>query len=139
MIAKPAQLVLSLGTDGLAETNEAQFIADYETLIRGIQEASPETAIIVCSITSVTISYSGNDGLDFTLVNQANEWLERVCADTGVFFADAASAVSDSNGSLLSEYASANGKTLNSAGLTQILQYLRTHALAYGTNADTNT
>lgn len=131
MIAKPAQLVISLGTDGLADTDEQTFISGFESLIRGIQQESPETAIIVCTITSVTISYSGSDGLDFPIVNQANTWIARVCADTGVFLVDVASAVSDSNGSLLTEYASANGKTLNSAGLNQVLDYLRNHAIAY--------
>jgi len=131
MIAKPAQLVISLGTDSLAGTDEQTFISGFESLIRGIQQASPETAIIVCTITSVTISYSGSDGLDFPIVNQANTWIARVCADTGVFMVDVASAVSDSNGSLLTEYASANGKTLNSAGLNQVLDYLRNHAIAY--------
>jgi hypothetical protein len=131
MIAKPSILVISLGTDGLADSNETQFISDFEALIRGVQEASPYTTVVVCTITSVTISYSGSDGLEFTLVNRANEWLARVCADTGAYLVDAASAVSDSNGSLLTEYASANGKTLNSAGLSQILLYLRNHALAF--------
>ena len=131
MIAKPSILVISLGTDGLADSNETQFISDYEALIRGVQEASPYTTVVVCTITSVTISYSGSDGLEFTLVNRANEWLARICADTGAYLVDAASAVSDSNGSLLTEYASANGKTLNSAGLNQILMYLRTLALAF--------
>ena len=131
MIAKPSILVISLGTDGLADSNETQFISDFEALIRGVQEASPYTTVVVCTVTSVTISYSGSDGLEFTLVNRANEWLARVCADTGAYLVDAASAVSDSNGSLLTEYASANGKTLNSAGLNQILMYLRNHALAF--------
>ncbi len=129
MIAKPGRLLLSLGTDSLRDTDRERFIADYEALIRSLRDASPDTVIAVSSITSVTISYSGNDGLDFTLVNQANEWLQQVCAETGVYFVDAARCVSDSNGSLLSEYASANGKTLNSAGLNQILQFLRTHVM----------
>ena len=131
MIAKPSILVISLGTDGLADSSETQFISDFEALIRGVQEASPYTTVVDCTITSVTISYSGSDGLEFTLVNRANEWLARICADTGAYLVDAASAVSDSNGSLLTEYASANGKTLNSAGLNQILMYLRNHALAF--------
>ncbi len=131
MIAKPSILMISLGTDGLADSNETQFISDYEALIRGVQEASPYTTVVVCTITSVTISYSGSDGLEFTLVNRANEWLARICADTGAYLVDAASAVSDSNGSLLTEYASANGKTLNSAGLNQILMYLRNHAVRF--------
>ncbi len=130
MINKPARLVLSLGTDSLADTDQQHFISDYESLIRGIQESSPDTAVIVCSITSVTVSYSGNDGLTTALVNDANRWLEQVCADTGAYFVDVASSVSDSDGTLISEYASANGKTPNSAGLNQILQYLRIHALA---------
>ena len=129
MIAKPARLVLSLGTDSLRETDRERFIADYEALIRSLKDASPDTVIAVCSITSVTISYSGNDGLEFTIVNEANEWLQQICAETGVYFVDAARSVSDSNGSLLSEYASANGKTLNSAGLNQILLFLRTHVM----------
>ena len=129
MIAKPGRLLLSLGTDSLRDTDRERFIADYEALIRSLRDASPDTVIAVSSITSVTISYSGNDGLDFTLVNQANEWLQQVCAETGVYFVDAARCVSDSNGSLLAEYASANGKTLNSAGLNQILQFLRTHVM----------
>lgn len=131
MIAKPSILVISLGADGLADSSETQFISDFEALIRGIRAESPDTAIMVCTITSVTISYSGSDGLEFTLVNRANEWLARVCADTGAYLVDVAAAVSDSDGSLLSEYASANGKTLNSAGLNQILMYLRNHALAH--------
>ena len=36
MIAKPSILVISLGTDGLADSNETQFISDYEALIRGV-------------------------------------------------------------------------------------------------------
>ncbi|MBQ5405810.1 MAG: SGNH/GDSL hydrolase family protein [Oscillospiraceae bacterium] len=130
MIAKPSRLVISLGTDSLKQTNEADFIAGYEALIRGIQQASPDTKIIVCTITSVTGSYSGNDGLDNAAVKDANRWLAQICADTDVYLADAASCVSERDGTLETQYASANGKTPNSAGLTQILQYLRTHAIA---------
>lgn len=130
MIAKPSRLVISLGTDSLRQTSESRFIADYEALIRGIQQASPDTQILVCTITSVTVNYGGNDGLDTASVNAANQWLARVCADTGVYLVDAASCVSDREGSLLTEYASSNGKTPNSAGLNQILLYLRTHALS---------
>ena len=122
--------VISLGTDSLKQTNEADFIAGYEALIRGIQQASPDTKIIVCTITSVTGSYSGNDGLDNAAVKDANRWLAQICADTDVYLADAASCVSERDGTLETQYASANGKTPNSAGLTQILQYLRTHAIA---------
>ena len=130
MIAKPKTLVISLGSDGLAQTNESAFIAAFDALIRDIQQASPDTTIIVCTLTGVTESYSGSDGLTNAMIAAANRWLSQVCADCEVYLTDAASSISDQNGALLSDYASANGKTPNSAGLTRILQYLRTHAVA---------
>ena len=71
------------------------------------------TKIIVCTITSVTGSYSGNDGLDNAAVKDANRWLAQICADTDVYLADAASCVSERDGTLETQYASANGKTPN--------------------------
>ena len=130
MIAKPKTLVISLGSDGLAQTNESAFIAAFDALIRDIQQASPDTTILVCTLTGVTESYSGSDGLTNAMIAAANRWLSQVCADCEVYLTDAASSISDQNGALLSDYASANGKTPNSAGLTRILQYLRTHAVA---------
>lgn len=129
MVAKPDILVISLGTDSLAATTQEDFIANYSALVSAIRAASPSTRIICCSLTSVSSGYTGVDGLSSTLVAQANEWVRQVCTDLGVYYADAASAVSDSSGVLFSEYASANNKTLNSDGINAILLYLRTHAL----------
>ena len=130
MIAKPKTLLISLGSDGLAQTNEQDFIAAFEALLRAIQQASPDTTVIVSTLTGVTEGYAGSDGLTNAVIANANRWLSKICADCGVYLTDAASVVSDANGALLSEYASTNGKTPNSAGLSRILQYLRTHAVA---------
>ena len=127
MIARPKILVISLGNDALADTDKQSFIGNYERLIRDIQASSPETVIICLTLTSVTTDYSGIDGLTANLTIQAIGWLQQVCVDTGVYYCDAASVLRNLDGNLLSEYASANGKTLNSTGLYQILQYLRTH------------
>ncbi len=129
MVARPDILVISLGTDSLAATTQEDFIANYTALLNAIRAASPSTRIICCSLTSVATGYTGVDGLTAALVGQANEWIRQVCTDLGVYYADAASAVSDSSGSLFSEYVSANSKTLNSDGINEILLYLRTHAL----------
>ena len=129
LAAQPAILVVSLGCDSLADTTQEDFIVNYTSLISAIRTASPSTKIVCCSISSVVTSYSGVDGLSVALVSSANEWIRQVCMDTGVYYADVASVVCDSSGTLFSEYASANGKTLNSAGINEILLYLRTHTV----------
>ncbi len=129
MIAKPKTLVISLGSDSLAQVSESAFIASFEGLVRNVQQASPNTTIIICTLSGVTGSYAGSDGLNNAMIADANRWLSQVCADCGVYLTDAASSISDANGALLAEYASSNGKTPNSAGLTRVLQYLRTHAV----------
>lgn len=127
MASQPSTLVISLGTDSLADTTQEDFITNYASLINAIRAASPGTKIICCSVTSVTSGYSGIDGLSVSLISSANEWIRQVCTENGVYYADVASAVCDTSGTLFSEYASSNGKTLNSAGLNEILLYLRTH------------
>ena len=129
MITKPGRLVITLSSDSLGDTDRERFIADYTKLVKEIQSYSPNTVIILCSLTGVTPSYNGADGLNNLAIQNANEWIRQVCLDTGSYFADTASAVCDSSSGLMSEYASANGKTINSAGLAKILEYLRSHAV----------
>ena len=129
MITKPSRLVITLSSDSLADTDQDRFIADYTSLVKEIRSYSPDTVIILCSLTGVTPSYNGADGLNNLAIQNANEWIQQVCLNTGSYYADTASAVCDSSSGLMSEYASANGKTINSAGLAKILEYLRSHAV----------
>lgn len=129
MLTNPSILVISLGMDGLAETNQDTFIADYTALISSIRQVSPSTVFICCSLSSVTADYSGADGLTASMVVEANSWIEQVCMSTGAYYADFSSMLRNSDGFLLSEYASANGKALNSAGINRVLEYLRMHAV----------
>lgn len=128
MIKKPAILVISLGSDGLANADHDSFVNAYKTLITSIQSASPSTKIICCSLSSVSPNYAGIDGLSAVLVGEANEWMEEICMDTGVYFANFTREL-HSSGYLLSEFAASNGKGLNNAGLNKVLEYLRTHAV----------
>ena len=133
MILQPGILVISVGNDGIANADQYDFIDKYETLIEGIRKASPNTWILCLPLTSVTVSYGLDDGLTAAKSNEANKWLQTVCSDTGAYYCDAASTVQDVSGLLLQEYASADGKTLNSTGINQILQFLRYHAVPSGT------
>lgn len=130
MIARPGILVISLGMDGLSQVDKDSFIAAYEELVKNIMSVSPDSRVICCSLSSVTPSYSGTDGITAMNVLEANGWIQQVCMDTGAYYADAGSAVRDSAGNLLNDYASSNGKSLNSEGVNKILEYLRGHALS---------
>lgn len=130
MIAKPPVLVIVVGQDGLNGVDENSFKACYTGMITSIKSASPDTKIICCSISSVGPNYTGADGLSTIIVSDANDWIREVCESTGVYFTDSAKAVGDGTGAVLSSYLSSNGKTLNSSGITEILNHLRTHALS---------
>ena len=129
MVAKPARLIICLGADGLTQVTEEDFKAGYTSLVQSIQSSSPDTIIVLCSLPSVTADYHGTDELTPELIDEANAWVRSVCAQTGARYADVAAALNSSDGYLMNGYAAANGKSLNSAGLNVMLQYLRSHAV----------
>ena len=126
---QPSRLVIILGSDGLDDVDEERFVQGYVDLIKGIRLASPNTVIIVCSVSSVGTSYSGVDGVNANTIRTVNTWIQTVCRRTGAYYCDSASAVNDRAGWLDVSYAAVNGKSLNSAGLQRILEYLRSHAI----------
>ena len=127
--AQPARLVIVLGADGLDSVDQDTFVEGYVALIRSIQQSSPNTVILVCSISSVTTGYSGVDRVNANTIRTVNEWIKTVCMRTGVYYCDSAYAVNDRAGWLDGDYAAVNGKSLNTAGLQKFLEYLRTHAV----------
>ena len=130
MIAKPARLILCLGADGLSQTSEQQFKDGYLSLINGIRQVSPDTTLVLCTLPSVSEEYGGDDGLTPELLEQVNTWIRSICAETGIPCAEIGGALNNSgDGRLMSTYAAANGKSLNSAGLNVVLHYLRTHTV----------
>ena len=132
MILQPKILVISVGNDGVANMDQFDFIDKYATLVESIQKASPQTWILCLPLTSVSLDYTNADGLTAARCNETDTWIQTVCSETGVYYCDAVSAVQDMSGMLLQEYASADGRTLNSTGISQILQYLRYHAVGQG-------
>lgn len=126
---QPARLVIYLGGDSLGSADRDSFIAGYSSLVKGIQSASPETRIICCSIGSVTAAYTGTDGLTAERVAQANQWIQQVCADTGVYYADLGAILNDTSGALSAEYAATDGRSINAAGISKIMEYFRMHGI----------
>ena len=128
-VYQPSRLVIYLGGDGLGNADQASFIAGYGSLVQGIQAASPETRIICCSIGSVTAAYAGVDGLTPERVAQANQWIQQVCVDTGVYYADLGAILNDTSGALSAEYASVDGRSISSAGISKLMDYFRMHGI----------
>lgn len=126
---KPSRLVIYLGGDSLGNADQASFIAGYSALVQSIQVASPETRIICCSIGSITAAYAGVDGLTAERVTQANQWIQQVCADTGVYYADLGAILNDTSGALSAEYASVDGRTISSGGISKVMDYFRMHGI----------
>ena len=127
MISKPDILVILIGKDGLPDISEESFITGYKALISSVLGQSPSTRIICCSISSVTEGYTGN--ITPEKIYLANQWLQTVCTDTAVWYADTASVICR-DGWLLEEYAASDGVSLNGAGISSIFEYLSTHALS---------
>lgn len=132
MIAKPEVLIIMVGQDGLNNVDENTFKAAYSAMLTNIRSSSPDTKIICCSISSVTTNYSGPDELTTIKISDANDWIKDVCEMSGVYFAESGKAVGDGTGAASDMYLSSNGKTLNSDGIKEILEYLRKHALYLG-------
>ena len=128
MISFPDILVIMAGSDGLAAVEGGNFKEDYSALIEGILSLSPDTQIICCSINSPAASYAASDGLTSSMIDSANAWLKEVCTEHAVWYADTASVICK-DGYLISEYAGSDGRTLNGAGIEEVLEYLNSHAL----------
>lgn len=129
MIAKPAYLVIAVGQDGLSAVDENTFKASYSSMISKIKAASPDTVLMCSSISSISENYTGLDGLTSEMVLTANEWIKDICRVNACYYVDAGHACDTGYGYVHVSYLSTNGKTLNSTGVTEYVNYLRTHAL----------
>ena len=129
MIAKPEILVIAVGSDDAMGISQDDYVENYEMLISSILSNSPDTRIVCGSVFSVTTAYAGSTGPSAERAAELNTWIKQVCVDTGVYYADWSSSLTD-GGYLRPEYAEADGRTLSSAGLTALLGWLRSHTAA---------
>ena len=128
MITKPDVLYIGIGTDGLADVTEEEFVQQYNTLIRDIKSASENTVIVCMALASVTEDYNSVDGMNLSMISDGNDWVQYVCRDTGAYYLDIGVNLTAGT-ALLSKYAAANGKTLNKSGLNVVLDEIRTHEI----------
>ena len=124
---KPEYLVITLGVNGISFMDEEWFIRDYTALVKLIQEASPDTKIILNSIYPVADSYKYQKDINNQKINAANGWIERIAADTGVRFLYSYECLAE-NGKLPESAQNGDGLHLTGEAFTKVMQYIRTHA-----------
>ncbi len=129
MVAEPSWIVICLGRDDSPDVSRDTFIQSYEELIAQLRAASPNTTVVCCSIASVSASYSDDEGRTSSFYRNVNSWIGDVCRNSGTFYADLGSVLNDSDGDLAPEYDSGDGKTVNSAGISRIIEYFRFHGV----------
>ena len=128
---KPEIVVVTLGINGISYmyNQKEYFISVYTKLVRQIQDASPETKIILQSVFPVATNWE-KESINNEKINLANAWVRSVDAETGVSYLDTISVLAVADGGYLPlEYQNGDGLHLNPTALGIVLNYIRTHAL----------
>ena len=124
---KPEYLLITLGVNGVSFMGEETFIQSYTGLVKAVQEANPDTKIILNSIYPVTSVYPESTGITNAKIEAANGWIESIAADCGVKYLDSASVLKDENGALTMSYCNDEKLHLNTDGFDKVTNYIRTH------------
>lgn len=124
---QPSMMVITLGVNGVSFMDEEYFKSEYTALVEGIQQASPDTKIILQSIFPVAASYEYLGDINNDKIGQANQWVQEVAEATGVRYLDTQSALKGADGWLPEEYQNGDGVHLNETSFAIVLDYIRTH------------
>lgn len=121
---KPAYLLITLGVNGVSYLDETTFTSTYTELVKAVQQASPETKIILNSIYPIVSDYYG---ITNAKIDAANGWVKKIAAATGTRYLDSESVLKDSNGALTAAYSNGDSLHENAEGYKKVITYLRTH------------
>lgn len=124
---QPEYMMITLGVNGVSFMDEKYFVTEYTKLVQTIQEASPNTKIILNSIYPVSANYPTSKGITNDKINAANVWIERIANSTGTKFLDSESVLKDENGALVESYHNGDFLHLNADSFKLVINYLRTH------------
>ena len=126
--AKPEILMITLGVNGVSFMDESAFIQAYTELVHNVQEASPNTKIILNSIYPVATNYQFLNQINNEKIRAANGWVERIAEDTGCRFLYSYEAVVGEDGNLPQSSQNGDGLHLTGEAFAVVMNYIRTHA-----------
>ena len=115
---KPYRAYMMLGMNEVHYRPANQMILEYRDLIQSIQQASPETDIVLCAVSPVTRAERGrNPGMKQIPV--FNKQLKKLAKQLGVRYLDYTAFLKDSEGYLKTEYATGDGYHWKSPAYTK--------------------
>lgn len=131
-LEKPAYMVLTIGLNGVTSfvNNKALYQNCYGKLIDAIEEASPDTKIILQSIFPVATNQQSFSADVKTLngyIDTVNGYVKELAETRGLRYLDTASCLKDGEGNLIYSYQNGDGIHLTAEGYQVILDYIRTH------------
>lgn len=104
----PYRVYMMLGINEIHFRRESEMIREYEGMVRAIKQASPNTDIVLCAISPVTLGErSKRPG--FHQIPAFNRHLKRMAEKNGVKYLDYTSFLKDSRGYLKGNYAQRDG------------------------------
>jgi lysophospholipase L1-like esterase len=124
---KPRRVVITLGTNDSALSTE-DFISNYRSFLKQLQEKYPYTDVIVNTIPPIPAAHSNYPGMKQEKIDDFNMALADLCEEMGVKFLNSAEALKDETGYGNASYYASNDIHLTSSGLKAVLNYVRTHA-----------
>jgi len=125
---KPDILVIAVGINGISFMKEDYFKAEYRDLVTDIQRISPNTTLILQSIYPITRRYKHWGNITNVKISQGNRWILSIAEETGCMYLDTFSVLLNEEGNARDELMMKDGLHPNKAGLSLILNYIRTHA-----------
>ena len=125
---KPDILVIAVGINGISFMKEDYFKAEYKDLVTDIQRISPNTTLILQSIYPITRRYKHWGNITNVKISQGNRWILSIAEETGCKYLDTFSVLLNEEGNARDELMMKDGLHPNKAGLSLILNYIRTHA-----------
>lgn len=125
---QPEIIVVALGVNGIAKRNEESFSKIYNQLISDMKEASPDTTFVLASIYPVTSTYKNLSLINNELITAGNSWILKTCETYDCYYLDIFSVLIGDDGFAKPELMQKDGLHPNEEGLTQVLEYIRTHA-----------
>ncbi len=125
---KPPFILITVGINGVSFMDEAYFRTEYQNLIDEIRTNSPDTVIVLQSILPISPAYRNWGDITNVTITRANSWILQLAEENGLKYLDSFSCLVGEDGNIRSDLVMKDGLHANEAGLTLVLEYIRTHA-----------
>lgn len=125
----PEYIIITLGiSNGVPYCNKEKFMQYYNDVIDVLEEASPNTNIILQSIFPISKKVEkASNSLTQKQIDKANEWILELCKENDLKFLYSAECLTSQSGYLIDDYVADDG-SMNQAGYKKVIKYIQTHS-----------